>query len=77
MLQLPEVVELIAKTLEPQHLPYYAMDIATVFHNFYERCRVVSDDEALTGARLKLVEAARIVLARTLQLMGMSAPESM
>jgi len=77
MLQLPEVVELIAKTLEPQHLPYYAMDIATVFHNFYEKCRVVSDDEALTGARLKLVEAVRIVLARTLQLMGMSAPESM
>jgi len=77
MLQLPEVVELIAKTLEPQHLPYYAMDIATVFHNFYEKCRVVSNDEALTRARLKLVEAARIVLARTLQLMGMTAPESM
>ena len=77
MLQLPEVVELIAKTLEPQHLPYYAMDIATVFHNFYEKCRVVSDNDALTRARLKLVEAARIVLARTLQLMGMTAPESM
>ena len=77
MLQLPEVVELIAKTLEPQHLPYYAMDIATVFHNFYEKCRVVSNDEALTRARLKLVEAVRIVLARTLLLMGMSAPESM
>jgi arginyl-tRNA synthetase len=77
MLQLPEIVELIAQTLEPQHLPYYAMDIATVFHNFYEKCRVVSDDEALTQARLKLVEAARIVLARTLHLMGMSAPEQM
>jgi arginyl-tRNA synthetase len=77
MLQLPEVVELIAQTLEPQHLPYYAMDIATVFHNFYEKCRVVSDDEALTQARLKLVEAARIVLARTLQLMGMTTPEQM
>jgi arginyl-tRNA synthetase len=53
------------------------MDIATVFHNFYEKCRVVTDDEALTQARLKLVQAVRIVLARTLQLMGMSAPESM
>ena len=77
MLQLPEVVELIAQTLEPQHLPYYAMDIATVFHNFYEKCRVISDDEALTRARLKLVEAVRIVLARTLLLMGMTAPEKM
>jgi arginyl-tRNA synthetase len=77
MLQLPEIVELIAQTLEPQHLPYYAMDIATVFHNFYEKCRVVSDDEALTQARLKLVEAARIVLARTLHIMGMTAPDQM
>ena len=77
MLQLPEVMELVSQTLEPQHLPYYAMDVATVFHNFYEKCRVVSDDEALTGARLKLVEAARIVLARTLGLMGMTAPEKM
>lgn len=77
MLQLPEVIELVAQTLEPHHLPYYATDIATIFHNFYEKCRVVSNDEALTKARLKLVAAARIVLARTLHLMGMSAPEQM
>lgn len=77
MLQLPEVIELVAQTLEPHHLPYYATDMATIFHNFYEKCRVISDDGALTGARLKLVAAARIVLARTLHLMGMSAPEQM
>jgi arginyl-tRNA synthetase len=41
------------------------------------QCRVVSDDEALTKARLKLVEAAKIVLARTLHLMGMTAPDKM
>ena len=77
MLQLPEMMELVAQTLEPQHLPYYAMDVATVFHNFYEKCRVISDDGALTKARLKLVAAALIVLARTLHLMGMSAPKQM
>jgi len=77
MLQLPEVVELVSQTLEPHHLPYYAQDLATVFHNFYEKCRVVSDDAALTMARLKLVEAARVTLARTLGLMGMKAPEQM
>ncbi len=77
MLQLPEVTELVAMTLEPHHLPYYATDMATIFHNFYEKCRVISDDQALTKARLKLVAAARLVLARTLHLMGMSAPESM
>ncbi|MGB2800050.1 MAG: arginine--tRNA ligase [Dehalococcoidia bacterium] len=77
MLQLPEVLELVASTLEPHHLPYYALDVATTFHNFYEKCRVISSDEALTSARLKLVEAAQIVLAKTLRLMGMTAPEKM
>ena len=77
MLQLPEVLELIASTLEPHHLSYYALDVATIFHNFYEKCRVVSSDEELTAARLKLVEAARVVLAKTLKLMGMVAPERM
>lgn len=77
MLQLPEVLELVVATLEPHHLSYYALDLATIFHNFYEKCRVVSSDGELTAARLKLVEAARVVLAKTLKLMGMTAPEKM
>jgi len=77
MLLLPEIVEVVACTLEPHHLTYYAQDLATVFHSFYKQCRVVSRDEALTKARLKLVEAAKIVLARALHLMGMTAPERM
>jgi len=77
MLQLPEVMEMVASTLEPHHLSYYATDIATIFHDFYEKCRVISPDEALTLARLKLVEAAKIVLAKTLRLMGMTAPDRM
>jgi len=77
MLLLPEMVELIARTLEPHHLTYYAQDLATVFHSFYKQCRVVSQNEALTKARLKLVESAKTVLSRTLHLMGMTAPERM
>lgn len=77
MLLLPEMVEVVAGTLEPHHLTYYAQDLATVFHSFYKQCRVVSRNEVLTRARLKLVDAARIVLARTLHLMGMTAPERM
>ncbi len=77
MLILPELVESTALTLEPQHLPYYAQELATLFHGFYEQCLVISDDEPLTRARLKLVRAAQIVLAKTLHLMGMSAPEQM
>jgi arginyl-tRNA synthetase len=77
MLQLPELVETVATSLEPHQLPYYAMDLATAFHDFYEKCRVVSDDEALSKARLKLCAAAKLVLARALSLIGVSAPERM
>jgi arginyl-tRNA synthetase len=77
MLLLPELVESIAHNLEPHHLPHYAQELATVFHDFYEKCRVVGDDVALSKARLKLVAAARTALARTLELMGVSAPEQM
>ena len=80
MVLLPELVESMARKLEPHPLPHYALDLATAFHWFYERCRVLSSDPAhgeLSKARLKLVEAAKTILARTLDLMGMSAPERM
>ncbi len=77
MLLLPEIVEIIASALEPHHLTYYAQDLATIFHSFYKQCRVVSRDEALTKARLKLVVAAQFVLAKTLRLMGMTTPQKM
>ena len=77
MLLLPEIIELAAQNLEPHHLPYFAQELATAFHSFYKQCRVVSDDENLTSARLKLVSAAQTVLANTLNLMGMTAPEHM
>ncbi|HEX9923190.1 MAG TPA: DALR anticodon-binding domain-containing protein, partial [Anaerolineae bacterium] len=77
MLRLREVVAHSAETLSPHHLTYYAQDLASAFHAFYRDCLVVSDDAALTAARLKLVKAAQISLANTLRLMGMSAPERM
>ena len=80
MVLLPELVDAISRTLEPHHLPHYALELATAFHWFYQQCRVISshpEDAAITRARLKLVEAAQVVLARTLNLMGMAAPEQM
>ena len=77
LILLPEIVERVAVALEPHHLPYYAQDLATVFHSFYKQCRVVSEDQALTRARLKLVRASQTVLAKVLRLMGMTAPETM
>tara|TARA_Y100000815_G_scaffold181194_1_gene165144 strand:- start:212 stop:634 length:423 start_codon:yes stop_codon:yes gene_type:complete len=80
MVLLPELVEKVSQTLEPHHLPHYALELATAFHWFYENCRVLSSnpaDHTLTIARLKLMEAARLVLAKTLGLMGMSTPARM
>ncbi|RME57961.1 arginine--tRNA ligase, partial [Candidatus Parcubacteria bacterium] len=66
-----------AEQLAPHPLTFYAQELATAFHAFYRDCRVVGDDPALTAARLKLVKAAKTVLANTLHLMGVSAPERM
>ncbi|MFY9813985.1 MAG: arginine--tRNA ligase [Dehalococcoidales bacterium] len=77
LLNFPELIEMATITSEPHHLAYYAQELATTFHAFYKDCRVVTDDEALTKARIKLVMASKIVLAKTLHLMGMTAPERM
>jgi len=78
MMLLPELVESIAENHEPHHLPHYALELATAFHDFYEKCRVIDDAAPeLTKARLLLITAAKTVLASALQLMGMSSPEKM
>ena len=80
MLRLPELVQQMARTLEPHHLPHFTMELAQAFHGFYENCRVISanpEDADVTLARLKLVESAQIVFRRSLELMGMNAPERM
>jgi arginyl-tRNA synthetase len=78
MLLLPELVETIAGNHEPHHLPHYALELATAFHDFYEKCRVLDDAEPeLSKARLRLVAAAKQVVASSLALMGMSAPDKM
>jgi arginyl-tRNA synthetase len=80
MLILPEVIEMAAANLAPHHLAAYAQELASQFHTFYRDCRVVSSEPAehdITLARLKLVRAAQIVLAKSLHLMGMTAPDQM
>jgi arginyl-tRNA synthetase len=80
MLELPEVIANAVEKLAPHQLTFYAMELASIFHIFYRDCRVLSSDPAdaaLSRARLKLVDASRITLARTLDLMGMTAPERM
>ncbi|HHE41187.1 MAG TPA: arginine--tRNA ligase [Dehalococcoidia bacterium] len=73
----PEAIDTAARTLQPHYLPYYAQELATAFHAFYKQCRVLTEDKPLTQARLRLVLATKAVLVRTLDLMGISAPEQM
>ena len=78
MLEFPEIVAQAAVQMAPHHLTFYAQELAAVFHAFYRDCRVV-DPEApeQTQARLLLVQAARLTLARALELLGVSAPDRM
>jgi arginyl-tRNA synthetase len=75
--EFPEIVEEAALTLAPHKLPHYAEDLAAAFHQFYTVCRVVTDDKALTTARLALIDAARLTFERALALLGVGAPERM
>lgn len=74
---LPEEVASAACDLAPYRLARYATDLATLFHSFYNSCKVLTDDGALQNARLVLVNAARIALRNVLGLLGVSAPERM
>lgn len=74
----PELIETVATDFSVHKLPQYAMKIADKFHSFYDACRVIdAENKEMTKARLQLVQATKIVLAETLSLMGISAPEKM
>ena len=85
MMRLTDVIEVVVTSLEPQQLPHYAMSLANAFHAFNDAfkqandpsMKVITDDTDLSRARLRLVLAARIALARVLGMMGMTAPEKM
>ncbi len=78
MLHLPELVEYMAERLEPHHLTAYAMELAQAFTEFYGACHVIDIEKPeLSRARLRLTLAAKTALARTLGLIGITAPETM
>ncbi len=74
---LPEEISQAAARYEPHRMTRYARELASVFHVFYTKCRVLGDDPALTGARLAMVTAARTALGIVLRILGVSAPERM
>ncbi|MEK7773299.1 MAG: arginine--tRNA ligase [Deltaproteobacteria bacterium] len=72
-----EVVERAALNMEPHRVTFYLMELAGLFHPYYNRNRVVTDDAELTEARLLLCRAVATVAANGLRLLGVSAPEKM
>lgn len=76
MLDFPRLIEQIGRNFEVHKLSFYAVDLATKFHDFYTTCRVIDQDKVWTH-RLELIKATKMLLAKTLGLMGVSAPEKM
>ncbi len=74
----PQLVELVAETYEVNKLAHYAIKLADKFHSFYGAYKVIDEQNPqLSGARLALINAVKIVLAETLALIGVEAPEKM
>lgn len=73
----PEIVEQSARTLEPHRYTFYLNELASVFHSYYNKNRVISDEMELSKARLYLVHCIGIVLRNALGILGVKAPEKM
>ena len=77
MASYPGMVTGAALDLEPHRVVYFLQELAGMFHSYYNKHRVISEDTDLTRARLWLAEGLRVVLRNGLQLIGVAAPESM
>jgi len=73
----PEVLEASALALEPHRIPFYLMELSSLFHSYYNKHRVISSEVELTKARLLLVRAIKEVIESALNVLGISAPEKM
>lgn len=69
-----ELIELAARDRAPFRLTHYSEKLASLFHSFYTECKVITEDEQTTKARLALCDATRKLLELTLSLMGISSP---
>lgn len=75
--EFPEIIESAAQDFAPHQIAFYLKDLAADFHAYYNAERILVDDSAVRDARLALSVAVRQVLRNGLQLLGVSAPETM
>ena len=73
----PEEIERAARDYAPQRIARYSYDLASAFHSFYNRCRIVGVEPKLAEARLALVQVTAHVIRHSLGILGVSAPEQM
>jgi arginyl-tRNA synthetase len=73
----PALVAGAAVDLAPHRVIFYLMNLAGLFHSYYNKHKVINDDAVLTGVRLCFCGALRRVLRNGLHLLGLSAPETM
>jgi len=72
-----DIIEDTAIDYQVHRIPQYALELSSVFHQFYNECHCLVDDEDVKKSRLQLLLAAKIALKNTLNVMGISAPEKM
>jgi arginyl-tRNA synthetase len=77
MTRYPETIANAAALMEPHRIAYYLMDLAALFHAYYNKHRVLTEEQDLTSARLCLVAAVQKVIKNGLNILGVSAPETM
>jgi arginyl-tRNA synthetase len=77
LLLFPEVVKESALSLSPHRVAFYLQDIASDFHIYYNKNRILSDDQNLSRARLYFIDCIRTVIRNGLKLLGVSAPQRM
>ena len=77
IIALPDEINKVAETSEPSHLTRYVLDLAALFHSFYNSCKVNTEDADLTQARLALVHASRTVIRNVFDILRVDAPEKM
>jgi arginyl-tRNA synthetase len=75
--EFPQTVREATEQLAPHYLTNYAYELARLLHDFYEKHRVISEDEALTRARLQLLAGVQFVLKRCFELLALRAPQRM
>ena len=77
LLEFPSIIEKVRNNLEPQTIANYLQSLAGMFHKYYAKERVVTEDTSQTTARLILIRALQIVLSNGLSVLGIHAPERM